>query len=129
MNDDGTWSDMVFIKADGAPKKTLDSYKAFVQLYGDSVWEKLPDDERKIGNYNKAYKEAYDKKTSKQDDEISKLVLKDGKRYEKQRHEFNEKGWYTMEDGSWSIDNIKTKKKKVEAEPESGKKSGPKKLK
>ena len=54
--------------------------------------------------------------------------MKDKKWYEKEREEFNEKGFYTMKDGSKSTDNIKSKKQKEEThEDESGKKSGPKK--
>lgn len=78
---------------------------------------------------NAAVKEAYNKMTQKQEDEVAKEMMKDKKRYEKEREEFNEKGFYTMKDGSKSIDNIKSKKQKEEEshEDESGKKSGPKK--
>lgn len=68
--------------------------------------------------------------TTKQEDEVQKLIMKDTKRYEKQRAEFNEKGFYTLDDGSKSTDQApKSKKSKDETVEQSGKKSGPKKSK
>ena len=95
----------------------------------------MPEEDRKtMTKINQAVKEAYDKITSKQEDEVAKLVMQDSKRYEKERGEFNEKGYYTMKDGSKSTDVApKSKKSKevqeTDAKEHSGKKSGPKKTK
>ena len=106
---------MVFLKADGAPKKTIDKYKAFSKLYGEAIKEKMPEEDRKtMTKINQAVKEAYDKITSKQEDEVAKLVMQDSKRYEKERGEFNEKGYYTMKDGSKSTDVAPKSKKSKE---------------
>ena len=60
--------------------------------------------------------------------------MADTKRYQKERTEFNEKGYYTMKDGSKSTDVAPKSKKSKEVEEsdpkeKSGKKSGPKKTK
>lgn len=91
----------------------------------------MPDEEWKNpAKGNAAVKAAYDKKTQKQEEECAKEIMKDKKRYEKEWEEFNEKGYYTMKDGSRSIDHVKSKKSKEDKpEAESGKKSGPKKAK
>ncbi len=49
IDDDGTRSDMVFIKADGAPKKVMDKYKAFIKLYGETIRDKMSDEDKKGG--------------------------------------------------------------------------------
>jgi len=125
---------MVYLKAEGAPKKIIDKYKAFAKLYGESIKEKIPEEDWKaMTNINHAVKEAYDKITSKQDDEVAKHIMADTKRYEKERTEFNEKGYYTLKDGSKSTDVAPKSKKSKEVEDDSkeksGKKSGPKKTK
>lgn len=122
---------MVYLKADGAPKQVINKFKAFGKIYGEQIKEKLPEEERKqMIKVNAAIKEAYDKMTTKQEDEVQKLIMKDTKRYEKQRAEFNEKGFYTLDDGSKSTDQApKSKKSKDETVEQSGKKSGPKKSK
>lgn len=36
---------MVFLKADGAPKRVIDKYKAFSKLYGEAIKEKMPEED------------------------------------------------------------------------------------
>ncbi len=96
----------------------------------------MSDDEKKEGaKVTAAIKTAYDNMTKKQADDVAKAIMKDKEWYTKEREEFNEKGYYTMKDGSKSTDNLKSKKskevidEKKKVEEESGKKSGPKKQK
>lgn len=124
---------------EGAPKDVIDQFKAFKHLFSAEIKEKLPEEEQKsMISINKAVKEAYDNITKEQEKEMTKLIHADKKRYEKERTEFNEKGFYTLKDGTRSIDQDKkkSKSKRREASSEksdtetkgSVKKQGPKKM-
>lgn len=57
---------MIYLKADGAPKKTIDQYKAFYKLYSESIKDKLPEEDWKaLTKVNAAVREAYNKMTQK----------------------------------------------------------------
>ncbi len=45
VDEDGVKSNMVYLKAEGAPKKIIDKYKAFSKLYGESIKEKIPEED------------------------------------------------------------------------------------
>ncbi len=45
VDEEGGRSDMVFLKADGAPKRVIDKYKAFSKLYGEAIKEKMPEED------------------------------------------------------------------------------------
>ena len=122
ITESGEKSNMIKLKrgVDGAPKDVIDQYKAFSKLYLDTIKSKLSEEELKTGASVKAkVKEAFDKITKEQESEVAKYILKDKKRYEKERTEFNEKGYYTMADGTRSIDQVKKEtKKKAETDDE-----------
>ena len=136
ITEEGERSDMLPLKLskyEGAPKNVIDNFSAFKILYKDLVKESLTEEERKsIGNYAKKYKELFEKITKKQEDAVAKYILEDKKRYEKERTEYNEKGYYTLADGTRSIDQKKKPskegKKEEEAEATSSKKKGPSKM-
>lgn len=122
---------------EGAPKDVADQFKAFKKVFTASIKAKLPEEEQKqMAKINKAVKDAYDTITKDQEKEVAKFIQTDKKRYEKERNEFNEKGFYTLSDGTRSIDVIAKKSKKAASDAESGddkkanstKKEGPKKM-
>ena len=56
-------------------------------------------------------KERFENRTSKEQKAVDKIVGEDRKRYEKERTEFNQKGYYTLPNGQLSKD-LPVKKKK-----------------
>ena len=76
---------MKFIKENGAPKRVLDSYKAFKQLYQEKIKDSLEEEDKKdTGKISHAVKEAYDKISKKEKVEVERLISKDKKRYEQE---------------------------------------------
>ena len=125
-------------KPNGAPKKVLNKCNAFMQIFCKEIMKKLPEEEKKsLFKINKAFIEAYHVITKKQEELVKEYIIKDKERYEDQRLEFNKRGYYTMNDGTRSIDQkaVKSSKKSKSGDKSSkiskedgNKKSGTKKL-
>ncbi len=109
--------------SEGAPKNVISDYKAFEKLYKTEIREKMPESERTMVEINKKAKEAFENITKKQKEAVDKYIEEDKKRYEKERNQFNEKGYYTLADGTKSTDAEPKKSKKAKSDSDTEEKS------
>jgi hypothetical protein len=65
-----------------------------------------------LGEVNAALKERWDNATEEEKMQAQKEVAKDMERYQEEREEFNEKGYYTRPDGSRSNEPEASESKK-----------------
>lgn len=106
--DDGTRSDMAYVSGEGMPKKVLTQRQAFLKLYTSEIKAKLGD-KFSLSALTQEAAERCKNLTKKEEKEITKLIAEDQKRYETERAEFNEKGYYTLPNGKRS-DEAKAKR-------------------
>lgn len=98
--------------------------KAFKKLFGAEIKEALPEDKKDLKSFNLKLAESFEKITKKQDEAVTKFILKDKERYEKERFEYNKKGYYTLEDGTRSTELAKKKSMAKDAKDSKGTKDG-----
>ena len=84
--------------------------QAFGKLYKGQIRDGMTG-APKVTEVNAKVAERFENMTKKEQKAVEDLVKKDKERYQKERIEFNEKGYYTMEDGTRS-DQVPEKKTK-----------------
>ena len=86
------------------PKRPIKGYIAFTKLFGAEVVEKAGGAAKikSMKERGEAMKRAFDKMTKKQEKAIEKFEQEERDRFEREKAEFEEKGYYNLEDGTRS---------------------------